>query len=171
MLTLDLPRLGREGRLTLEADVPADDPLWEESGLRFDGAVHVAFEAHEAGSGEIVVRGRVDAKRVDECRRCLDPVRAPVELELTLVYAPADELHQDVEDESVREIGLDTAEIDLAEAVREELILATPRFSECRPECKGLCPVCGANRNETTCDCSLDEPDPRWDALRALKNE
>jgi uncharacterized protein len=171
MLTLDLPRLGREGRLTLEAHVPADDPLWDESGLHFEEAVHVSVEAHEAGSGEVIVRGRVQGTRVDECRRCLDPVRTPVDLDLTLVFAPADELQQDVQDESVREIGLDTVDIDLAEAVREELILRTRRYSECRPDCKGLCPVCGANRNQTTCDCSLDEPDPRWDALRALKNE
>lgn len=131
----------------------------------------MALEAHEAGSGEVVIRGGVKATLLDECRRCLDPVRSPVELDMTLVYAPADELEQDVEDESVREIGLDTMEIDLAEAVREELILNAERFSECRPDCKGLCPLCGANLNETTCDCSLDEPDPRWDALRALKNE
>ena len=171
MLTLDLPRLGREGRLSLEADVPSDDPLWEGSELSFDGPVSMRFDAHEAGSGEIVVRGRVKGTLLGECRRCLEPIRRGINLNVTLVFVPSDELRDDEGESDVLVVTPDVVDLNLGEAVREELILNVPRYGECRPDCKGLCPICGVNLNETTCDCSLDEPDPRWDALRALKNE
>ena len=63
-------------------------------------------------------------------------------------------------------------ELDLGEAIREELILDLDPFVLCDPECKGLCPKCGVNRNQQTCECVDEELDPRWDVLRrALKNE
>lgn len=169
MLTLDLPRLGREGRLSVEAQVASDDPLWSESGLHFYGPLAVRFDAHEAGSGEIIVRGRIRGTLVDQCRRCLEPVERELDESVTLVYAPVDELAELGGD--VRQLADDTTELDLGEAVREELVLGVDRYALCRPDCRGLCPVCGTNLNENTCECSTDEPDPRWDVLRSLQNE
>ena len=63
------------------------------------------------------------------------------------------------------------SELELGEAVREELILAVNPYVVCDPECKGLCSRCGANLNEGPCDCTEDEVDPRWGALRDLKSE
>jgi uncharacterized protein len=170
MLKLDLPRLERDGSLSFEAAVPPDDPLWEGSDLRFEGDVLVRGRASVSGSGEIIVRMAVSGVRASECRRCLDPVRIPWERELILVYADPDEM--DIEEGSdLRALAGDVVSLELGDAMREELILGTDRWLECRPDCAGLCPVCGANRNEQSCDCSPDEPDPRWDALRALKSE
>ncbi|MGB1779712.1 MAG: DUF177 domain-containing protein, partial [Longimicrobiales bacterium] len=59
----------------------------------------------------------------------------------------------------------------LSKAVREEMILAVNPYVVCEPECRGLCPKCGANLNEGACDCTDDEVDPRWAALRDLKSE
>jgi uncharacterized protein len=170
MLKLDLARLEREGTLPVEADVPADDPLWEGSDLRFDEPVRVRLVAHEAGSGEVVVRGTLEARRIEPCRRCLELVEVPVREDVTLVYAPPDDLESGEEGET-RTLPPTAQTLDLSDAVREELILTTDRYVVCDPECKGLCPHCGVNLNEETCDCTLDEPDPRWDALRALTNE
>lgn len=170
MLKLDLPRLERDGSLSFEAAVPADDPLWEGSDLRFEGDVHVRGRASVSGSGEIVVQMHVEAARVAECRRCLDPVRIPLERDVVLVYGDADEVEED-EDSDIRPLAGDVMTLELGDALREELILATDRWVECRTDCAGLCPICGVNRNEETCECSPDEPDPRWDALRALQSE
>ena len=68
----------------------------------------------------------------------------------------------------VRLLEPNAAEIDVGEALREELVLTAPAYVVCSEECRGLCPHCGMNLNETTCECATDEPDPRWDALRAL---
>ena len=87
-----------------------------------------------------------------------------------MVFAASD-LPGVVEDGDARVYDAGAAELDLKEAVREELILAIDPFVVCDPECKGLCPKCGVNRNTDSCDCTTDEPDPRWDALRSLQNE
>jgi uncharacterized protein len=170
MLRLDLARLEREGSVHVRGEVPADDPLWEGTSLGFETPVSVDLRAHLAGSGEIVVRGHVQGVLRAECRRCLDPVRTEVSEDLTLVYTPEDLLAGDELD--VRPVPTRARELDLGEAIREELVLEVDPFMECSPGCKGLCPRCGVNWNQQTCDCVDEEPDPRWDVLRrALKNE
>jgi len=117
-----------------------------------------------------VARGTVRATIVQECRRCLEPVRSPVAAELTMVFVPSD--FPDAEDDGdVRLFKGNAAELDLGQPVREELVLAIEPYVVCDPECRGLCPRCGANRNTETCACTVAESDPRWDALRALKEE
>lgn len=170
MLKLDLNRLDREGSARVEGDVAADDPLWEGSGLAFEGPLRVRLRAQVSGSDEVVIRGTLEGVQLRECRRCLDPVEVEVEEEVTLVYAPSDALSDRIDPE-IREIPAGTDELDLTEAIREELILGVPSFVVCSPDCKGLCPQCGVKLDEETCTCTTDEADPRWDALRALRNE
>jgi uncharacterized protein len=99
-----------------------------------------------------------------ECRRCLAEVDVPVRESAGLVFAPR---RAAVGDESCYVIPERTNVLDLTEALREELLLALPRYVECRPDCRGLCPRCGANLNAGPCRCA-PAADPRWDALRSL---
>jgi uncharacterized protein len=170
MLPLDLVRLSREGSLRIQADMAPEDPLWEGSEVRHKGPLHVDLRANETQSGEIVVRGTLKGTLAQECRRCLDPVETPLDEEVTLVFAPPD-LLAGAEDGETRVLPVEDTDVDLAEPIREEIILAAPAFVVCDPDCKGMCPRCGADWNETTCECADSEPDPRWDALRALKKE
>ncbi len=170
MLRLDLTRLEREGSLQIEARIPPDDPLWADAEVSFAGPVQVRARASCTGSGEIVVRGSVQAPLDQECRRCLEPVPGVLDEEVTLVFLPATEPGME-DDGDTRLFEADAAELDLGEALREEMILAIDPYVVCRPECRGLCPQCGANLNTETCACTTDEPDPRWDTLRALKEE
>jgi uncharacterized metal-binding protein YceD (DUF177 family) len=170
MLRLDLPRLEREGSASFEGTIAPDDPLWEGSDLRFDGDAVVRGRATVSGTGEIVVRLEVEGTRVAECRRCLEPVRTPLKKEAIFVFAEPDESGA-VEGSDLRPLAADVLTLDLGDVLREELILSTERWVECREDCAGLCPLCGVNLNEQTCDCSPVEADPRWDALRALKSE
>lgn len=172
MLRLDLNRLDRDGTVELDARIPADDPLWDGMETRFEGPVEVALRAMGAGSGEIVVRGTVEGRLRQECRRCLEPVTVPLDEEVTMVFREASEQEDEDEDDGeIRIIDPADAELDLKDAVREELVLAIDPYVVCDPECKGLCPTCGVNLNEESCDCTTDESDPRWEALRALKEE
>lgn len=171
MPKLDLTRLDREGRLRIEAAIPSDDPLWEGTELTFGGGLHVEAEASVAGSGEVVVRGSLEGTLDRACRRCLDPVEEELDRELTLVWAPRDELAPEGAGGDTRPLERSMSEIDLGPALREELVLTTDPYVVCDPGCRGLCPRCGTNQNVDECDCTLEEPDPRWDALRALKNE
>jgi uncharacterized protein len=170
MLRLDLARLDRERSIQIEARIPPDDPLWEDFEAVFVGPVEVHARASWTGSGEVVVRGTLRAPLQQECRRCLVPVTVTLSEEMTLVYLPATEPGME-DDGDTRLFEESAAELDLGQAVREEIILAIDPYVVCRPQCKGLCPHCGANLNEETCTCVAEDLDPRWDALRALKKE
>ena len=112
---------------------------------------------------------RVQGELEQECRRCLRAVSTPVDLDMLLVFGAMDE--EAGEDGEIRSLDPEAVELDLGEAVREELILNTVSYVLCDPDCKGLCPRCGIDRNTDSCECTLEEPDPRWDTLRALKSE
>ena len=60
--------------------------------------------------------------------------------------------------------------LDIDELLRSDIILELPSKYLCREDCKGLCPVCGANRNIVQCDCTINHTDPRLEALRQLMN-
>ena len=60
--------------------------------------------------------------------------------------------------------------IDMADDVRQTVLLSVPLKNVCRDECRGLCPLCGRNLNEGTCDCKETPVDGRWDKLKELQN-
>jgi uncharacterized protein len=61
--------------------------------------------------------------------------------------------------------------VDVTEIVRQHLVLALPIAPRCSPACRGLCPKCGADRNEGPCGCEIDEVDPRFHVLRQWAGE
>jgi len=96
----------------------------------------------------------------------------PVDAAFDLLYLPAAEAPDDDEIE-VAEEDINTAfyrdgSIDLGEMIHEQLYLALPMKPLCREDCKGLCPLCGANWNTTTCTCEVRWEDPRLAGLKAL---
>ena len=69
---------------------------------------------------------------------------------------------------------LESDQLNLAPMVREHVLLAVPDTPVCRPDCPGLCPVCGADKSTpegAACGCSETPVDPRWDALRDLGSQ
>ena len=169
MLRVDLGQLGREGSVVVEGSLPGDAELWKDIGFAWVGDVVVQIRATYAGSGEVVVRGSANGTLRQECRRCLDSVETPFARDLTMVFVS--EPSGDEDDGGVYAFEPEGSELDLSEAVREEMILAVNPYVVCDPECRGLCPKCGANLNEGPCDCTDDEIDPRWAALQDLKSE
>jgi uncharacterized protein len=122
----------------------------------------------------ILVTGKLQTELRTECRRCLEPCDALVELEIEeefyptvrIADAPVDEVPATDRDEALR---IDEHHIlDLSEVVRQALWLAAPMEAVCRPDCAGLCPTCGGNRNLGECQCEEVPIDPRWAALQAL---
>ena len=114
-------------------------------------------------SGGVLVSGSVGTVVSGLCGRCLAPVEEAVAAEdFTLFYE-----HPDAE------------ELDITEDVRAELLLNLPVNLLCSPDCAGLCPICGANRNTAECGCvpaerrddaPPDEDDSPWSALDQLKH-
>lgn len=172
MFRVNLTDLDRRGTIAVEGEIPAEDPIWgEDSAEAPAGAVEVELALTATPTGQVVARGFLRAGLSRNCRRCLKDVHVEVDEDLTLVWSVPDELQSADDEGEIRTLDPTSNELDLREAIREEFLLARPRFVLCSTDCKGLCPVCGIDRNEDTCNCTLKEPDPRWDALRALKTE
>ena len=170
MLTIPLARLEREGTLEIQAVIPPDDPGWEGTEFRFSTPLSISAQARWTTSGEVLVRVSLRGQVAQECRRCLDGMDVQIEEELSLLFVPPGE-NQEEGEESSRVLPYGASELELGDAIREELILACWPFALCREDCRGLCPRCGVNLNQDSCQCSTEEPDPRWDALRALNEE
>jgi uncharacterized protein len=168
MLLVDLNRLQREGRARIDADVPPEASFWSELGLTPRSPLEVRLEAQQAGP-DVVVRGRLRGRFEQACRRCLEPVEVEVDEELGRLYRNGEDL---AAEESEDVLPLPTgSELDLAGPVREQVLLGVPQYAYCREDCRGLCPTCGTNWNESACECTQDEEDERWAPLRQLKTD
>ncbi len=110
-----------------------------------------------------------------ECARCLRPVRTPVEIRLDEEYLPTLDLATGrplaFEDEPEALRLTDHHEVDLEPSVRDAISLAEPIAPLDRPDCPGLCIVCGLPLDEGAHDHPDDDIDPRLDALRAFRPE
>ncbi len=111
---------------------------------------------------------KVDAKTEIErtCGRCLKVFAEPLDAHVVEKFYPAGA--ENIENDAfIYESDL----LDITEPVRESLLLAVPLQSLCREDCRGLCPVCGADRNEGDCGCDTTSVDPRLAALKQfIKN-
>ncbi|MBZ5584676.1 MAG: DUF177 domain-containing protein [Acidobacteriia bacterium] len=123
--------------------------------------------------GEVRIQGRYSVEMTAECDRCLGGARFPLDGSFDLYYRPMSDIAHEEEveiDEGEAEIGFyERGGMELEDILREQVLLALPMQRVCSDVCKGICPVCGKNRNETTCDCKVDSADDRWGALRNLE--
>lgn len=167
MFVVDLRDL-REGPLAWEEEAPEPEEVWSDLEVEFRGAVRLRAEATLARGGGVHLEGRLEVPVGLSCRRCLADLDRRLDVPLDLWFRPESE---DVEKGGgvVFDLASEARKVDLVPALREELVLAIPAFPECEDECSGLCPRCGARLDEEECDCTFEEPDPRWDALRALR--
>jgi uncharacterized protein len=121
----------------------------------------------------IWVHGSLGAETPATCSRCLEEFSQPLALELDEQYYPmvdpasgaplADAL---MEDDSFR---VSPAQVlDVGEAVRQHVIARMPMKPLCHPDCAGICPQCGANRNVAPCLCTEHPQDPRWARLQQI---
>jgi uncharacterized protein len=110
--------------------------------------------------GGIEVTGTVTAPWSGECRRCLEGASGTMSLAVRELYT------DDGDGEDT--YPLRDGDLDLEPLVRDAVLLELPLVPLCRPDCLGLCPRCGANRNEEPCSCT-EEGDPRWAALDVLR--
>lgn len=114
----------------------------------------------------LVAHGRLEASTPTECVRCLTPYGQAlgVEFDDLFVYPPSKASEGLL---AVPETGI----LDLGPLAREYFVLDFPIRPLCRPNCRGLCPDCGANWNETACPHAQARPDPRLAALPASETD
>jgi uncharacterized protein len=111
----------------------------------------------------LLVQVKMHATVLSECVRCLSDFQQSLDIDFTELYA--------FSLRSVTDSGLllpEDGHIDLTPLVREYMLLEVPISPLCSPDCKGLCPVCGENLNETSCDHDSEGGDPRLSILKSL---
>ena len=124
--------------------------------------------------GGVLVRGRLTGVLALPCSRCAEETPVPLEERFEhFIALPSEEEVESEKQEYEQEAHLrilagGVPELDLAGLCGEEFVLALPAKVLCAPDCKGLCPECGTNSNEASCDCA-DETDLRLAVLRGLK--
>lgn len=126
----------------------------------------------ERRAREVVVTGGFEATARQSCSRCLEPVAAHVEPQMDLHLVPSPRARHEEAELSLDDLEVDFYQGDLLDVgglVRGETHLALPMKPLCRPDCRGLCPVCGGNRNVSPCACERRAVDPRLAPLEALR--
>ena len=127
----------------------------------------------DRSGAEVDLRGEISAEVGVECDRCLKPIAVEVETSFDVRYLPASEYRRGENHElKADDLSLalfDGEAIDIDQLVREQILLALPLRRLCRSDCRGLCPICGIDRNASTCQCAIREPDPRWSALKDMR--
>jgi uncharacterized protein len=142
-------------------------------GLRQSGDLRVEGRADLLNSVmEIRLRGVFAVEVHSECERCLELAAFRLDRTFDLFYSPQESSPE------AGEVALRAGEIelgfyegdglDLTDVLREQILLALPMQRLCGPDCRGLCPVCGTNRNQQQCSCVVSVEDERWAALRKL---
>ena len=110
-----------------------------------------------------------------ECSRCLRDIAHGVEARFQEEYLPALDLATGrplpTDDEPDVARLSDHHELDLETPIREAIQLAEPIAPLCRPDCPGLCVVCGGRLDEGTHDHPDEDVDPRLEALRNFRLE
>ncbi len=136
-----------------------------------------ALEEHRSPSEVVIdlrLRGEFSGQFEVPCARCVNPVRHDLRGDFDLIFRPSgvdDENDEGSISTQETEIGYyEGGSLQLEDVLREQVLLALPARTLCYPDCKGLCPVCGQNRNEIDCDCATRQTDPKWSLLAELSS-
>lgn len=158
------------GVLTAHEGVAVADAFEDERHI--DCRVELTWERR---GGAFFFHGDLNGELPTKCHRCLEEVPTPVRGEFDVVVrrggirgTRGEEGDDDAQDLVTLSPG--QYEFSFDQYIIENLIVNIPMQILCKEDCKGICQQCGTNRNEASCDCT-DQPDPRWDSLRKLKND
>jgi uncharacterized protein len=139
------------GAQTPVTEVPDDVPV------SVDGRIESVVEG-------LLVTAEITATIRSECARCLTEVSDQLKVDVQELFARTP---SEAEEEGYAVLPGDLLPLDTM--VRDALVLAFPAIPRCRPDCAGLCPTCGADRNTTDCGHGDAVADVRWEPLAALR--
>lgn len=142
------------------------------TGVKFPSPIDVDLSIALSGD-ELICQGEVYTEVEVECSRCLELFDLPVRERLQFVVQMIDSLVVDIDEDTddFEMIPKSQTFIDISDRVRDSIVLKISMKPLCNEDCKGLCPMCGVNLNDSECDCMPDKKDERWDALKNLFND
>jgi len=169
-----------ETRFTIEESASAASLGLDEEPFSGNETLSVTCSCHRDGD-VAVAECMVTVPVVQVCARCLADGSSTVSTAFTLVvrrlhqgeHPPEESEDEDTfeRDEDVRFLPHDQHMVAIGDLVHDAVLLAVPDKPLCSEECRGLCPECGGNLNETECGCTSEHHDPRWRGLENLFDE
>jgi uncharacterized protein len=183
----------RERGLDYERELPQaflEEALGGGKDAEFHAVGPGKFSGHfDKLPGRVMFSGRIEAAVQAPCKRCLAEVvrKSPIDFRMTWVSQRPDVqraleeagIDEEADAEGPNKGSFEDADVDtepfdgekvpLDPMIREQLLLSLPMDIVCKPDCKGLCSVCGQDLNERDCGHDRTVPDPRWSALKNLK--
>ncbi len=128
----------------------------------------VSLILSNAGTGKVRIEGSAELTFRTRCDRCLSDVPTKLELKFHQVVASPDAGKDEEEEENPS--YLEGYQLNVESFVHDEILMNWPMKILCREDCKGVCPVCGKNRNDGDCGCDTFVPDPRMAAIQDIFN-
>ena len=163
-------------KVSLEGTLDPQAMDFSGDNVRQIGTLAWAATAERAGE-EIRIAGHLSVSMESSCSRCLEPARCDIEKPFDLFFRERDEDLFDEDDEvalteeDTRTSFFDGTRLAIGDILQEQVLLALPMKALCRVDCKGLCPVCGTNRNQSACSCTGEVFSPHMEKLLEIKRK
>ncbi len=153
------------GKKTFAYDLSPEELEIKADELAVIGTVRAEGCISNAGD-VLLLEAELSAQVRRTCGRCLKEFTAVTKADVLEKFYPASA--ENIEKDA---FVYDSDVVDITEPLRESLLLAEPIQALCKEDCKGLCPVCGADLNNGDCGCDRFSVDPRLAALKQfIKN-
>jgi uncharacterized protein len=148
-----------------------EDTVKDDNGIYpVTGEVRLISEDHR-----VLVQGRIKTGINLQCSRCLKSYKSPICMDVVEEFYPTIDIQTGFKLPAPEEPGVFTIDehhiLDLTEALRQYIVIATPMKPLCSPDCAGICPHCGKDLNKGLCNCPDEHVDPRWAELLKLKKK
>ena len=164
-MKISVDRLYHPDVEAIEVDQPLR--LSGELAVRYPDGVHVLATITKIAHG-VHMRGTLEGTERETCVRCLEPFARPAKIEIEETFSedvsPDEDLYADL-------APLVDRSIDLSDLVSQLLEVDEPMAAICGESCRGICPVCGGNRNAVACSCEGRTIDARLAGLARLRDE
>jgi uncharacterized protein len=157
-----------------DVELPSGSIEFLDPKVRLTGALKAAGKAELVSESlaEIRVKGHLRVRMEADCDRCLEPAGVLIDSDFELFYRPVVESlgAETAIDGDEADMGFYQGDgVELEDVLREFVLLSLPMQRLCSEDCKGICPVCGQNRNiEKACHCQAETADDRWAALKKV---
>ncbi len=148
--------------MNFEGDITFEDMEFSGVCYEFKNPFHIKGSVENI-SGAVVLSARVRGTAETVCARCMKPIAAEFDYEFDEHIS-----NSSVAAEEDDVIVISGSTVDVTDIALNNFLVAAPMRYLCKPDCKGLCPHCGADRNVKDCDCEDGVIDPRLSALEDL---
>ena len=138
---------------------------------KFIGNVLLNCEMDKSSS-QIIMNCNFSITTKLQCDRCTKEFEDEFEMSFKSIYFIShDKGDNEIDESGIHYLSPDDDKIDLSSDTVENALLTIPMKVLCSEDCKGLCPICGVNKNEKECNCVADTSNPVWEKLLELKGK